>query len=141
LNRIRRRHGDFHKFILLALIKEGPLNLEELKRMTSIMISQFEIIGLQFRTRIISNFLSKFGRPEAIRSSKSKREKDEPEVDINSECQKLLEEDLIQLNNSEMYELTEKGEEQAREFEKNLKKEKKYPTKKKKFTRKKNFVG
>ena len=141
MNRIRRRHGDFHKFIFLALIKEGPLNLEELKRMTSIMISQFEIIGLQFRTRIISNFLSKFGRPEAIRSSKSKREKDEPEVDINSECQKLLEEDLIQLNNSEMYELTEKGEEQAREFEKNLKKEKKYPTKKKKFTRKKNFVG
>jgi cation diffusion facilitator family transporter len=122
LNGRRRRHGDFHKFILLALIKEGPLNLEDLERMTSIMISQFDIIGVQFGTKIISSFFSKFGRPAAIRASKPKKEKDEPDVDINSECQKLLEDNLIRLNNSEMYELTEKGEEQAREFEKNLKK-------------------
>jgi divalent metal cation (Fe/Co/Zn/Cd) transporter/predicted transcriptional regulator len=103
-------------------MKEGPLNFEGLKRMTSIMISQFEIVGVEFGTRIVSSFFSKLGRPAAIRSSKSRQKKDEPEVDINSECQKLLEEDMIQLNDADLYELTSKGEEQAREFEKNLKK-------------------
>jgi cation diffusion facilitator family transporter len=62
------------------------------------------------------------GRPAAIRSSKPRREKDEPEVDIHSECQKLMEEDMIHLNNADLYELTLKGEEQAKEFEENLKK-------------------
>ena len=122
LSRRRRRHGDFREFILLALMKEGPLNLEELERMTSIMISQFEIVGLEFGTRIVSSFFSKLGRPAAIRSSKPRREKDDPEVNINFECQKLLEENLIQLNDADLYELTSKGEGQAREFEVNLKK-------------------
>jgi cation diffusion facilitator family transporter len=103
-------------------MKEGPLNLEGLERMTSIMISQFEIVGIEFGTRIVSSFFSKLGRPAAIRSSKPRREKDEPEVDIHSECQKLMEEDMIQLNNADLYELTLKGEEQAKEFEENLKK-------------------
>jgi cation diffusion facilitator family transporter len=104
------------------LLKEGPLNIEGLEKMTSIMISQFEIVGVEFGTRIVSSFFSKFGRPAAIRSSKPKKEKDEPKVDINSECQKLFEVDMIQLKNADMYKLTVKGEEQAREFEKNLKK-------------------
>jgi cation diffusion facilitator family transporter len=103
-------------------MKEGPLNLEGLERMTSIMISQFEIVGIEFGTRIVSSFFSKLGRPAAIRSSKPRREKDEPEVDIHSECQKLMEEDMIHLNNADLYELTLKGEEQAKEFEENLKK-------------------
>jgi len=103
-------------------MKEGPLNLEGLERMTSIMISQFEIVGIEFGTRIVSSFFSKLGRPAAIRSSRPRREKDEPEMDIHSECQKLLQEDMIQLNNADSYKLTLKGEEQARIFEQNLKK-------------------
>ena len=122
MSRRRRRHGDFREFILLALMKEGPLNLEGLERMTSIMISQFEIVGIEFGTRIVSSFFSKLGRPAAIRSSRPRREKDEPEMDIHSECQKLLQEDMIQLNNADSYKLTLKGEEQARIFEQNLKK-------------------
>ena len=103
-------------------MKEGPLNLEGLERITSIIISQFEIIGIEFGTRIVSGFFSKLGRPAAIRSSRSSREKAAQEVDIDSECRKLVEEDMIRLNNSGLYELTLKGEEQAKEFEENLKK-------------------
>lgn len=120
--RRRRRHGDFREFILLALMKEGPLNLKGLEEMTSIMISQFEIVGVEFGTRIVSSFFSKLGRPAAIRPSEPRPGKNESEVDINSECQKLLEEKLIRLNDSGEYELTATGEEQAGEFEGNLKK-------------------
>jgi Co/Zn/Cd efflux system component len=102
-------------------MNEGPLNLEELERMTSILISQFQIVGIEFGTRIVSSFFSKFGRPAAIRPSRARREGD-PEVDINSECQKLLAKDLIKLNLDGLFELTERGEKQAKEFERNLKK-------------------
>jgi cation diffusion facilitator family transporter len=122
LSRKRRRHGDFSKFILLALIKEGPLDLNELEKMKSILISQFEMVGIGFRTRIVSSLLSKFGRPAAVRSSRAKQKESKQEVDIKSECRNLQEKDLIRMNQMCKYELTAKGEEKAKEFEKDLKK-------------------
>ena len=117
-SRRSHRHGDFHEFILLALMKEGPLKLADLEKMTSIMISQFEIIGVEFGTRIVSSVFSKLGRPAAIRPSE--RTRHESEVDIESECKKLLEDNMIRLNDTEEYALTIKGKEKAREFEENL---------------------
>jgi Co/Zn/Cd efflux system component len=122
LSRKRSRHGDFGKFILLALMKEGPLDLDELEKMASILVSQFEIVGIEFGSRIVSGIFSKFGRPAAIRPNRAKRKDSQQEVDIKSECQNLQEKALITMNQMCKFELTAEGREKATEFEKNLKK-------------------
>ena len=121
MSRKRRRHGDFGKFVLLALLKEGPLDLDELEKMASILVSQFEIVGTEFGTRILSGFFSKFGRPAVIRPNRAKR-KDSQQVDVKSECRNLQEKALITMNQMRKFELTAEGREKATEFEKNLKK-------------------
>lgn len=122
MSRKRRRHGDFSKFILLALMKEGSLDLDELKKMVSILISQFEMVGTEFGTRIVSGLLSRFGRPAAVRSSRDIQKESKQEVDIKSECQNLQEKGLVTISQVCKYELTAEGRERAKEFEKNLKK-------------------
>jgi divalent metal cation (Fe/Co/Zn/Cd) transporter len=122
LSRKRRRHGDFYKFILLVLLKEGSLDLAELEKKGSILVSQFELVGAEFGTRIVSSVLSKFGRPAIIRRSRADKKKSEQQIDIKAECQELQEKGLITLNQSGKYDLTAEGEKQAIEFEKGLKK-------------------
>ena len=122
MSRIRRRHGDFSKFILLALMKEGPLDLHELEKMTSILVSQFEIVGTEFGTRIVSSLFSKVGRPAIVRRSRIKQEKSEQQIGIKLECSNLQEKNLIKMNQKSRYELSAEGEEKAKEFEMNLKK-------------------
>jgi cation diffusion facilitator family transporter len=122
LSRKRSRHGDFNKFILLALMKEGPLDLDGLENMASILVSQFEMIGIEFGTRIVSGIFSKFGRPAAVRSSRNKQKEIKQEVDIESECRNLQENGLITKDQTCRFELTAEGREKAKEFEKNLKK-------------------
>jgi divalent metal cation (Fe/Co/Zn/Cd) transporter len=122
LSRKRRRHGDFDKFILLALMKEGPLGLHELEKMTSILVSQFEIVGTEFGTRIVSGLFSKLGRPAIVRKNRIKRERNEKKIDIKLECRDLQEKSLIKMDQKERYELSAEGEEKAKEFERGLKK-------------------
>jgi cation diffusion facilitator family transporter len=122
LSRKRSRHGDFHKFILLALLKEGPLDLDELKKMASILVSQFEMVGMEFGTRIVSGLFSKFGRPATVRLDRAKQKVSKQEVDIQSECRNLQEKGLITMNQTCRFELTAEGREKAAEFETNLKK-------------------
>jgi len=122
LSRKRRRHGDFSKFVLLALMKEGPLVLDELEKMVSILVSQFELVGTEFGTRIVSSLLFKFGRPAAVRSNRAKRKDSKQEVDVKSECRNLQERGLINMDQMRRFELTAEGREKAKEFEKNLKK-------------------
>ena len=122
MSRKRRRHGDFDKFILLALMKEGPLGLHELEKMTSILVSQFEIVGTEFGTRIVSGLFSKLGRPAIVRKNRIKRERNEKRIDIKLECRDLQEKSLIKMDQKERYELSAEGEEKAKEFERGLKK-------------------
>jgi len=122
LSRKRRRHGDFNKFILLVLLKEGSLDLDELEKKKSILVSQFEMVGTEFSTRIVSSVLSKFGRPAIIRRSRVDQKKNEQQIDVKLECHDLQEKGLIILNQRGKYELTAEGEKQAIEFEKGLKK-------------------
>lgn len=116
----RRRHGDFHKFLLLALLNEGPLRSDQLEQLTAHLIAQFELVGIEFGTHIISSIFTKFGRPATVRPSRP-RQHNEPEVDIQSECQKLLAQNLVQLDDNDHYVLTQAGEKQAKQFETNLK--------------------
>ena len=119
MSRKRRRHGDFGKFILLALMKEGPLDLDELEKMKSVLVSQFELVGTEFGARILSSLFSRLGRPAVTRKS---RVKSEQQIDVESECRDLQEKNFIRMNQNGKYELSAEGEEEARKFEKGLKK-------------------
>jgi hypothetical protein len=79
------------------------------------------MVGIEFGPRIVSSLFSKFGRPAAVRSSRTKQ-KESKQVDIKSECRNLQEKSLIRTNQVCKFELTAEGEEKAKEFEKNLKK-------------------
>jgi cation diffusion facilitator family transporter len=103
-------------------MKEGSLDLDELEKMKSVLVSQFEMVGTEFGTRIVSSFFSKFGRPAAIRRSRVKREKSEQQIDVEYECRDLQEKGLIRVNQRGKYELSAEGEEKAKEFERGLKK-------------------
>jgi len=103
-------------------MKKGPLDLSELEKMVSTLISQFEIIGKEFGTRIVLSLFSKLGRPAAARSSRAKQKDSTRDVNIKSECQNLQEKSLITINQMCKFELTAEGREKATEFEKNLKK-------------------
>ena len=122
MSRKRRRHGDFGKFILLALLKEGPLDLDALEKMASILVSQFELVGTELGTRLMSSLFSKLGRPAAVRSSRAKRKDSKQELDVKLECQNLQEKSLITMNQEGKFELTAEGREKAAEFERNLQK-------------------
>jgi cation diffusion facilitator family transporter len=122
VSRKRRRHGDFYKFILLALLKKGPLDLNELESMKSVLVSQFEMVGTEFGTRIVSSFFSKFGRPAVIRRNRAQRERKDQDIDVKLECNNLQKKNLIFINQSGSYELTKEGEKKAKEFEKGLRK-------------------
>ena len=103
-------------------MKKGALDLDELEKIVSILVSQFELIGKEFGTRIVLSLFSKLGRPAATRSSRARQKDSTRDVDIKSECQNLQEKNLLTKNQSCKFELTAEGREQAIEFEKNLKK-------------------
>ena len=103
-------------------MKKGALDLDELEKIVSILVSQFELIGKEFGTRIVLSLFSKLRRPAATRSSRARQKDSTRDVDIKSECQNLQEKNLLTKNQSCKFELTAEGREQAIEFEKNLKK-------------------
>jgi cation diffusion facilitator family transporter len=103
-------------------MKEGPLDLDVLEKMASTLVSQFEIAGTEFGTRIISGLFSKLGRPAAARPSRVKRKDSKQELDVKLECQNLQEKSLIIMNQKGKFEVTTEGREKAAEFERNLKK-------------------
>jgi hypothetical protein len=57
LSRKRSHHGDFSKFILLALMKEELLDLDDLEKRVSLLVSQFEMAGIEFGPRIVSSLI------------------------------------------------------------------------------------
>jgi Co/Zn/Cd efflux system component len=103
-------------------MKEGPLDLNALEKMVSILVAQFEMVGTEFGTRFVSSLFSRFGRPAAARSSRAKQKDSKREADIKSECQNLQGKGLITMNQMCKFELTAEGREKAIEFDKNLKK-------------------
>lgn len=72
MSRKRSRHSDYGKFILLALLKNGPPSLYDLKKLTLILVAQFEIVGMEFGSKVVSGLLSMLARPAAVRSSKQR---------------------------------------------------------------------
>jgi len=86
-----REHSDSGRFVLIALLKEGPLTLKELEEKSFIFISQF---GLPRKTQ--------------------KESRIHKEFDITVEIKNLLEKEMIILKENK-YELTETGKKIAAE--------------------------
>jgi divalent metal cation (Fe/Co/Zn/Cd) transporter/predicted transcriptional regulator len=117
-----RQHGDFHKFILLALLKKGPLDIDELNKMNSVLVSQFDMVGAQFASRIVAGFFAKFRRPSPFDANRIKQKESKQKIDSKFELDTLQEQGRVRKNQSGKYELTEEGKKVAQEFEKGINK-------------------
>jgi cation diffusion facilitator family transporter len=109
------------KFILLALLKNGPLSLEDMKKLTLVFVAQFEIFGREFGSKVVSRLFSTLASPAEVRSSKE-RNKEEAETNIELDCDKLLKNGSIELDKTQKYQLTAKGQEKAKQLYENLEK-------------------
>ncbi|MCD6240907.1 cation transporter [Candidatus Bathyarchaeota archaeon] len=127
-----RKHKrlNFSRFILTALLEEGPLNLKELEERAFIFVYHFHGFGYSLHAAVqkkLISFLSWLGyRPREDYSAKMKkrREKHEQQINVQLKCKRLIEKGLVRLNEEERYELTENGiveaEKSAREMKKAL---------------------
>ncbi len=115
MGRRQRRHGDFSKFILLALLRKGPLSLADLEHMTATLVAQFEVVGVEFGTRIVSGLFSRLGRPAVIRPNAA-RGRSGSDVDMEAECAELVGKGLIARNGIQQYLLTAVGKAEAELF-------------------------
>ena len=119
MKRVRKhRRSDFQRCILTALLKEESLSLKELEERTFAFIYHFHGFGYSLHEEIEKkalSFLSLFGyRPKEDHLARMKkwREKHEKQINIQLECEGLIEQGMLRLNKDE-YELTEKGRKEA----------------------------
>lgn len=112
----KRNHprGDTYKFILMALLKEGPLDFKELEERLTIFLSQFMILGY-------SIVPSKFWLDEDSRHRRRDR-KPKKDFDVGIECEDLIKRNKIILNKDNKFELTEEGKGEAIEITKHIEK-------------------
>lgn len=122
MKRERQDHG-FRDFILMTLLKEGPLTLQELEERLVPFISMFLGFGHHLKDGVdkkrgrfgISDF--RFGKKKIGR-----RRRGEDQPDIGWECGVLVHEGLLVLDRQDRYELTEEGVRQAEESAKGMQK-------------------
>lgn len=107
-------HGETYKFILMALLKEGPLDFKVLEEKLSIFVNQFMIMGY-------SIIPSKFWQDEDHHHKRRDR-RSKTNFDFEIECEDLIKKNKIILNKDNQYELSEKGRGEAKEITKNIKK-------------------
>ena len=124
-----RKHKrlSLSRFILTALLEEGPLNLKELEERAFIFVYHFHGFGYSLHAAVqkkLISFLSWLGyRPREDYSAKMKkwREKHEQQINVQLECKHLIEKGLLRLNEEERYELTENGIEEAEKSAREMK--------------------
>ncbi len=123
----KHKRASFSRFILMALLEEGPLNLKELEERAFIFVYHFHGFGYSLHAAVqkkLIGFLSLLGhRPREDYSAKMKkwREKHEQQINVQLECKRLIEKGLVRLNEEERYELTENGIEEAEKSAREMK--------------------
>ena len=128
MKRVRKHRGDFQKFILIVLLKEDSLSLKGLEERTFAFVYHFHGFGYSLHEGVekkIYGFLSRFGyQPEEDYSARMKkwREKHEKQINVQLECESLIEQGMLKLNEENRYELTEKGREEAEKIVKEMEK-------------------
>jgi cation diffusion facilitator family transporter len=120
--------GGYYKFILMALLKEGPLTLKELEEKTFTLAYHFHGVGYSLHELVekkVFSYISGFGHqiPEDhSRKMKKSREKYEERLDPGLECNDLVIKGMLRLNEDDKYELTNKGKIEAEKSVKGIKK-------------------
>ncbi len=99
----------------MALLRKGPLSLADLEHMTATLVAQFEVVGVEFGTRIVSGLFSRLGRPAVIRPNAA-RGRSGSDVDMEAECAELVGKGLIARNGIQQYLLTAVGKAEAELF-------------------------
>jgi len=112
----------------MALLKEGSLSLKELEERTFAFVYHFHGFGYGLHEEVekkVFSFLSRFGyQPKEDYSARMKkwREKHEQQINVQLECESLIEQGMLNLNEENRYELTEKGREEAEKSAKEMEK-------------------
>ena len=130
--RERRHKGEFHEFILMALLGKGPLHYQELWDTFMQLTSHFTMgsryfteWGQSFSERV-RRFISRFGlRPESEQGGERRpreREREPVEPEFRKTLLELSRKGRIHLNENEEYELTEPGKKQAEKYKKDMEK-------------------
>jgi len=123
----KHKRASFSRFILMALLEEGPLNLKELEERAFIFVYHFHGFGYSLHAAVqkkLIGFLSWLGyRPREDYSAKMKkwREKHEQQINVQLECKRLIEKGLLRLNEEKKYELTENRIEEAEKSAREMK--------------------
>ena len=87
---------DKYRFILMVLLREGPLNSKELKDKWFLFTSHFRNFGLS---------IVPFINPDKINQSRHYKK----DIELRTNLDELHERNIITLNRNGRYELTEKG--------------------------------
>jgi len=112
----------------MALLKEGSLSLKELEERTFAFVYHFHGFGYSLHKELekkVFSFLSWFGyQPKEDYSARMKkwREKHEQQINVQLECESLIEQGMLKLNGENKYELTEKGREETEKSASEMKK-------------------
>jgi Co/Zn/Cd efflux system component len=108
----------YDKFLLMALLKEGPLQVQELDDKTVLFLSLIWYQQLPEKNQPLLERL--FFTLSRLRSELENRRSDKKIGNTGEECEKLVENGFLKLNKDNAYELTPDGEKQATLYVQNM---------------------
>jgi cation diffusion facilitator family transporter len=112
------RHGEDHdKFILMALLKEGPLSSDDLKDKVNSIVQQFTLFGMNLAHSLVRSLGFNPDRDRSkSRTSRMKetKRKHRQDFEVEAEVEKLLTCGLVVVTETGKLALTEAGEEEAK---------------------------
>jgi cation diffusion facilitator family transporter len=112
------RHGEDHdRFILMALLKEGPLSSDELTVKVNSINQQFTLFGMNLAHSLVRSlgFNPDRERGESHRTRiKEKKREHQQDFEVEAEVEKLLTRGLVVVTETGKLTLTDAGEEEAK---------------------------
>ena len=111
----------YDKFLMMALLKEGPLSLGKLWEKSILFLSLIWYQQLPGKGQPLMERL--FFRFTRLRSELEDGRADKASHGAKAEMDKLIDKGWVKLNNDDKYELTQEGLIKAEKYEKDMKKE------------------
>lgn len=112
------RHGEDHdKFILMALLKEGPLSSDDLKDKVNSIVQQFTLFGMNLAHSLVRSlgFNPDRDRGESRTSRmKETKRKHWQDFEVEAEVDALVKRGLVVVTETGKLALTEAGKEEAK---------------------------
>jgi len=111
----------YDQFLMMALLKEGPLSLEELWEKSILFISLIWYQQLPEKSHPLMEKL--FFKLARLRSRLEDGRENKKIQATNVECEKLIKKGWVELNKDNKYELNEEGQKKAKIYTKNMERE------------------